>query len=49
MTVDAVNNRVRDERSREVINMFHWTGLRGKIDLKKPQTEYMVLEDCQCS
>jgi tRNA (guanine10-N2)-methyltransferase len=49
MNVDAVNNRIIDKRSREVINMFAWTGLRGKIDLKKPDVEFTILEDCEWS
>ena len=45
--MDAVNNRVVESRARKVINEFAYTGLRGKIDLKSPDVEFVVLEDCK--
>ncbi|GMK59924.1 hypothetical protein CspeluHIS016_0901410 [Cutaneotrichosporon spelunceum] len=45
IAVECVNNHATDRRSLDVINSFGWIGLRGKIDLRKPQCELVVLED----
>ncbi len=47
IAVECVNHHATDRRSLDVINSFGWIGLRGKIDLKKPECELVVLEDCE--
>lgn len=49
IAVECVNNHATDKRSLSVINSFGWVGLRGKIDLKKPECEFVILEDCEWS
>lgn len=44
-SVECINNHATDKRARSVINSFGWIGLRGKIDLKTPEVEYVILED----
>ncbi|KAL7418709.1 hypothetical protein Q5752_006392 [Cryptotrichosporon argae] len=45
ISVDACNNNIMDRRFREIVRSFPYLELRGKIDLKAPEVEYVVMED----
>lgn len=32
---------------RATINRFRWMALKGGVNLKKPEVEYIIYEDCQ--
>lgn len=45
--VDGINNRITDKRMRDVVMGLGFIGLDGKIALKNPDVELVVLEDCE--
>ncbi|WWD22530.1 hypothetical protein CI109_107023 [Kwoniella shandongensis] len=45
ITTDSCNHRIPEPRSRETINTFKYTGLRGGVSMKAPQVEFMICED----
>lgn len=36
-------------QNRATINSFRWMPLKGGVNLRKPEVEYIIFEDCECT